>query len=145
MSDENPNNKNPKKVQYNTYWIYGLIIFFVLAVNALAFNNSFAKIFIKKEKLGKYNIEENSFNAEQPHYTMEIGDVGKFEERLDKLISNGADFVFDFDTEANYLAGILSWIFPFLLLIGLWIFFFRRMSGGAGGPGAQIFNIGKSK
>jgi len=59
---------------------------------------------------------------------MEIGDVGKFEERLDKLISNGADFVFDFDTEANYLAGILSWIFPFLLLIGLWIFFFRRMS-----------------
>jgi len=173
MSNENPNDKNPKKVQYNTYWIYGLIIFFVLAVNALAFinnktekvntqefvkmaqendirevliiNNSFAKIFIKKESLGKYNIEENSFNAEQPHYTMEIGDVGKFEERLDKLLSSGSDFVFDFDKETNWMASILSWIFPFLLLIGLWVFFFRRMSGGAGGPGAQIFNIGKSK
>ncbi len=173
MSNENQNDKNPKKVPYNTYWIYGLIIFFVLAVNALAFinnktekvhtqefvkmaeendirevtviNKSFAKIFIKKDKLEKYNIEENSFNAEQPHYTMEIGDIGNFEKRLDALLTGGADFVFKFDKETNWMASILSWIFPFLLLIGLWVFFFRRMSGGAGGPGAQIFNIGKSK
>jgi len=173
MSNENPNDKNPKKLQYNTYWIYGLIIFFVLAVNALAFinnktesvntqefvkmaqendikevlviNNNFAKIFIKKEKLEKYNITENSFNAEQPHFTMEIGDVGKFEERLDGLIGGGADFVFDYKKEINWMGQLMGWIFPILLLVGLWVFFMRRMSGGAGGPGAQIFNIGKSK
>ena len=28
---------------------------------------------------------------------------------------------------------------------GIWIFLMRRMSGGAGGAGGQIFNIGKSK
>ncbi len=173
MSDETPNDKNPKKVQYNTYWIYGLIIFFVLAINALTFinnktesvntqefvkmaeendinevliiNNNFAKIFVKKEKFDKYNITENSFNAKQPHFTMEIGDVGKFEERLDGLLGAGADFVFDYKKEINWMGQLMGWIFPILLLVGLWVFFMRRMSGGAGGPGAQIFNIGKSK
>ena len=36
----------------------------------------------------------------------------------------------------------ISW-FPFLLLIGIWIFFMRQMQGGAGGRGAMTF--GKSK
>src|SRR5690606_17264381 len=37
-------------------------------------------------------------------------------------------------------------ILPFVLIIGIWIFLMRRMSGGgAGGAGGQIFNIGKSK
>ena len=36
----------------------------------------------------------------------------------------------------------ISW-FPFLLLIGIWIFFMRQMQGGAGGKGAMSF--GKSK
>jgi len=36
----------------------------------------------------------------------------------------------------------ISW-FPFLLLIGIWVFFMRQMQGGAGGRGAMSF--GKSK
>ena len=32
-----------------------------------------------------------------------------------------------------------------IIIIGIWIFLMRRMSGGAGGAGGQIFNIGKSK
>jgi len=33
-----------------------------------------------------------------------------------------------------------------VLLVAVWLFIMRRMSGGAGGgPGGQIFNIGKSK
>ena len=35
---------------------------------------------------------------------------------------------------------------PIIIIIGVWIFLMRRMSGGgAGGPGGQIFSIGKSK
>ena len=30
-------------------------------------------------------------------------------------------------------------------MVAIWLFFMRRMSGGAGGAGGQIFNIGKSK
>jgi AFG3 family protein len=36
-------------------------------------------------------------------------------------------------------------LLPLALLVLLWIFIMRRVGGGAGGPGAQIFNIGKSK
>jgi ATP-dependent metalloprotease FtsH len=39
---------------------------------------------------------------------------------------------------------MLSWVLLFGLMIGVWIFIMRRVSGG-GGPGGQIFNIGKSK
>ncbi|MFM8786365.1 MAG: ATP-dependent zinc metalloprotease FtsH [Bacteroidota bacterium] len=38
----------------------------------------------------------------------------------------------------------LGFLLPTLLLVGLWFLLFRRVASG-GGPGAQIFNIGKSK
>lgn len=40
------------------------------------------------------------------------------------------------------LSILISW-FPFILLIGLWVFFMRQMQGGGGGRGAMSF--GKSK
>jgi cell division protease FtsH len=40
-----------------------------------------------------------------------------------------------------WLTALLSWLLPMLLLVGLWLFIFRRMSGGPGG----IMSIGKSK
>ena len=40
-----------------------------------------------------------------------------------------------------WLTALLSWVIPMLLLVGLWLFIFRRMSAGPGG----IMSIGKSK
>jgi cell division protease FtsH len=40
-----------------------------------------------------------------------------------------------------WLTALLSWLLPMLLLVGLWLFIFRRMSAGPGG----IMSIGKSK
>ena len=40
-----------------------------------------------------------------------------------------------------WLTSLVSWILPMLLLVGLWLFIFRRMSAGPGG----IMSIGKSK
>lgn len=48
-------------------------------------------------------------------------------------------------TQRNYLSDALPYILTFGLLIVVWIFIMRRLGGGAGGPGGQIFNIGKSK
>jgi cell division protease FtsH len=39
----------------------------------------------------------------------------------------------------------MGWLIPIFIFLGLWIFMMRRVSGGSGGPGAPIFNIGKSK
>ena len=50
-----------------------------------------------------------------------------------------------YDKRTDYFGGILSYLLPFVIIIAIWIFVMRRMSGGGGGPGGQIFNIGKSK
>ena len=48
--------------------------------------------------------------------------------------------------EVNYLGSILSFLLPIAILIAIWMFVMRRMTGGGGGgAGGQIFNIGKSK
>ena len=45
----------------------------------------------------------------------------------------------------NRWLDVLLGFLPIIIIIGIWIFLMRRMSGGAGGAGGQIFNIGKSK
>lgn len=46
----------------------------------------------------------------------------------------------DSDNPFEYLISFL----PFILIIGIWIFMMRRMSGGGGGSGG-VFSVGKSK
>ncbi len=43
--------------------------------------------------------------------------------------------------ERTWLTGLLSWILPLALLLGIWIYFFRKIGGGAGG----LMTVGKSK
>ncbi|WP_462266996.1 ATP-dependent zinc metalloprotease FtsH [Mucilaginibacter sp.] len=48
--------------------------------------------------------------------------------------------------ESLFSNWLVQGIIMLILFAGLWLFIMRRMSGGAGGgPGGQIFNIGKSK
>jgi len=42
--------------------------------------------------------------------------------------------------EDNWFGGLLTWVFPLLLIIALWMFLIRRMN-----PGSQVLNIGKNK
>ena len=42
------------------------------------------------------------------------------------------------------LSIFISW-FPFIFLIGLWVFFMRQMQGGGGGRGAMSFGKSKAK
>ncbi|HET6567637.1 MAG TPA: ATP-dependent zinc metalloprotease FtsH [Rhodothermales bacterium] len=51
-----------------------------------------------------------------------------------------AEVKFSARHEENWFGGILTWIFPLLLIVGLWIFLLRRMN-----PGSQVLNIGKNK
>ncbi len=112
-------------------------------------NKENARIYLKEEHLDKYPaFSDNKFKFQQPHYVMNIGDVNVFYETVQNEINTDPNNPLvdpKFVTETNYLSQILSWVIPFALIIGLWIFFMRRVGSGAGGPGAQIFNIGKSK
>ena len=80
-----------------------------------------------------------------PHYTFEVGDLELFQRRLEEAESNGILFNYEFKTvESKWLDVIIGFL-PLIILVGLWIFFMRRMSGGGAGGGSQIFSIGKSK
>ena len=84
-----------------------------------------------------------------PNYKFEFGDLQNFEDDISKVI-NEEDLdpqpKVEYKTEQNLWGDFLIGLLPFILLIGVWIFIMRRMSGGgAGGGGSQIFNIGKSK
>jgi cell division protease FtsH len=48
------------------------------------------------------------------------------------------------DGQSVLLQILISW-FPFLLLIGVWIYFMRQMQGGGGGRGAMSFGKSKAK
>ncbi|MDO6460809.1 ATP-dependent zinc metalloprotease FtsH [Granulosicoccaceae sp. 1_MG-2023] len=60
-----------------------------------------------------------------------------------ELLDNNVELVAEPPEKTGLLTQLfISW-FPFLLLIGVWIFFMRQMQGGGGGRGAMSF--GKSK
>ncbi|UTN02337.1 ATP-dependent zinc metalloprotease FtsH [Flavobacterium bizetiae] len=79
-----------------------------------------------------------------PHYTLEIGNDQIFQTKLEKAVAEGKLKDFNFLQKNNW-SDILISLLPIIIIIGVWIFIMRKMSGGAGGGGGQIFNIGKSK
>ncbi|TBN05561.1 ATP-dependent metallopeptidase FtsH/Yme1/Tma family protein [Hyunsoonleella flava] len=116
-------------------------------------NRRLAKVYLTKEASQKEihrKSKPTSFSlsaAQIPNYRFEFGELEIFQNELNKIIEEeNLELEPVYLTEENHLADFLIGILPFVLLIGVWIFIMRRMSGGAGGgAGGQIFNIGKSK
>jgi cell division protease FtsH len=116
-------------------------------------NRKMAQVFLTDEAKAKdthKKTEDSKFlpAAGTPDYTFEFGDLQNFENMIsDAKKNNSISTVVTYKTESNVWGDILLTLLPFVLIIGIWIFIMRRMSGagGGGGPGGQIFNIGKSK
>ncbi len=116
-------------------------------------NKSSVRVTLNQEALGKSEHQaassKNIFGQENlrgPHYQFEVGSLELFEEKLEKAREQGIVFRLEFITVENRWVDALIGFLPIIIIVGIWIFLMRRMSGGgAGGPGGQIFNIGKSK
>ncbi|TKD59045.1 ATP-dependent zinc metalloprotease FtsH [Flavobacterium sp. ASW18X] len=116
-------------------------------------NTRKAKIFLKQEALSKEihkGVSEKSLIPSAgmvPQYILDYGDLQIFQNEISDIKKeNNLDTIVEFDTESNIFGDLLLSLLPFVLIIGIWIYLMRRMSGGAGGgAGGQIFNIGKSK
>ena len=82
-----------------------------------------------------------------PNYVFEFGDLQNFEKAINKaIVDNNLNTELKYKTEENVWGNLLFSILPIVIIIAVWIFIMRRMSGGAsGGAGGQLFNIGKSK
>jgi AFG3 family protein len=116
-------------------------------------NEEIAEVYIRKTALEKENYKKEfkdrvAFTSEgTPHYYFEIGDVATFEDKLketQKSLPEQERIEPEYVTRRNVWGEVLSWIFPFLLIIGFWMLVMRKMGGGGGG-GGQIFNIGRSR
>lgn len=85
-----------------------------------------------------------------PHMSFKITSGDTFKKGMDDFYKENpaiAKVPNDVDNERDWFGGILQFLLPVLLFVGLWILLMRKMGGGAGGgagPGG-IFNIGKSK
>tara|TARA_Y100000385_G_scaffold84376_1_gene86526 strand:- start:37 stop:1989 length:1953 start_codon:yes stop_codon:yes gene_type:complete len=115
-------------------------------------NKSSVRVTLTPEALNKSDHQDiitknilGQENSQGPHYQFEVGSLELFEEKLEKARSKGIPFRLEFITVENRWMDTIIGFLPIIIIIGVWIFLMRRMSGGGGGPGGQIFNIGKSK
>ena len=114
-------------------------------------NKNIAEVYIKKEVETKEKYKQQAtsplFRKGSPLFQYDFGDLQNFENKLNQYrVTKNLDFDVDSDSRGSFFESIIGFL-PFILLIAIWIFFMKRMSGGAGsgGGGGQIFNIGKSK
>jgi len=116
-------------------------------------NKKIAKIFLTDE--AKKDDDDSGVTTpslltssqEKPDFQFEFGDLQNFENSFRQIKEeNDLTTKMEWHTETNLWGDILIGMLPFVILIAIWIFIMRRMSAGAGGgPGGQLFNIGKSK
>ena len=116
-------------------------------------NKREARVFLTKEAKEQSPHKKTNSNSifpsvtPAPNYKFEFGDLQNFEKEVNEVIkTNNLNTELVYETEHNVWGDFLLTLLPFVLIIGVWIFIMRRMSGGGGGgAGGQIFNIGKSK
>ncbi|WP_185868865.1 ATP-dependent zinc metalloprotease FtsH [Blattabacterium cuenoti] len=92
--------------------------------------------------------DEKKFIAQSLRYEFEIGDLQFFQTKFEEYKKKyNLNTIIDFKNQQEYT--ITKFFFDygifFMLLIIFWIFLFRRIGSTSGGPGSQIFNIGKSR
>ncbi|MCC9074245.1 ATP-dependent zinc metalloprotease FtsH [Flavobacterium sp. F-65] len=115
----------------------------------IVYNKAEAEVYLNAAALkdpAQKKVSKDIFDRPNkgPHYTLEIGNDQIFQTKLEKAVAEGKLKDFNFVQKSNW-TDILVGLLPIIILIGVWIFIMRKMSGGAGGGGGQIFNIGKSK
>jgi len=115
-------------------------------------NKEKANIYLKPDRVNKYEKElQGTFTkpAETgPHFYFVIGSIESFERNLAEAQENmdvSQRIEPEYRNERNWMAELLWTIGPFVLIILLWLWIFRRMSRGAGGGPGGIFSVGKSQ
>ena len=173
----NDPDKKPGKFNFNSYWIYGLIILVLIGFNLMyapglsvesidmgeyerlindgkverleVVNQKDANVYLfRASSDNKEKTPTTSFSKDKPAYTFNIGPPETFARdinRINESVPAEKRVRPSYIERQNYLAPILSWVIPIFIIVAIWLFIMRRVGGGGGGPGAQIFNIGKSK
>lgn len=115
-------------------------------------NKEKAHIYLKNDRVSKYEKDfQGNFTkpAETgPHFFFVIGSIETFERNLadaQENIEMAQRLEPEYRNERNWMGELLWTIGPFVLIILLWLWIFRRMSRGSGGGPGGIFSVGKSQ
>ncbi len=141
-------------------------------------NKEFAEIYIKPEAINSDSLYKDlkpksglwgaPTTIKEAYYVYKFGDFLYFRDQLKDVenqwitrdtigvesdvekseIISSHRIILNSETRKNFWGESFSFLFPFLILIVIWIVFFRLMRGGnssSGGIGGGIFNVGKSK
>ena len=117
------------------------------ASKIIAYDDNTVDMFIKPENIVDVFGKDANKVGRSPSVNVKIGSMEALDKFLDEEQDSG-NFTGSicYEKQTNYF-GMIFWnIAPFLLLIGIWMFAMRRMSGGGGPGGAgSVFSVGKSK
>ncbi len=160
--------------RFNLYWMYGLIFIMLVALymtndsssskemgwtefQTLARENAFKEMVVynkknlleatvKPDKLGLvFKGDSSKVNASQKIF-VKIPSADKFSDFYDQAVKeNHIDTQLSFEEGKDAFWDFFISFGPLILLVAIWIFLMRRMSGGAGGGAAGVFNVGKAK
>ena len=175
MFNKTPKSGKPKMFRFNLYWMYGLIFIMLVALymtndssgtkelgwtefQKLAQENVFDKMTVyNKKNLVEATVKNGK--TEQVFGNMDVSKIGvspkvyvkipsadKFSDFYDKAVADShIDTQVRFEEGDDPIWNFLVSFGPIILLIGVWMFLMRRMSGGTGaGPGG-VFSVGKAK
>lgn len=176
INNNKPGQQLSRKPRFNIFWAYGIIALVILAVSMMGdkegavkvnwlelremlqdndvekivvVNDKVAEISLKESSVEKYAREERFHNIPKKgvQFTNKIGSVDLFARNIEKMEEEtGLSINVEYDERRNYWAESISYILPFIIIIGIWVLVMRMMSrGNAGGGGNGIFNVGKAK
>lgn len=169
------NNNMPKFPRFNLLWLYGLIAIGLAALwmtgdapaakeigwtefQQFTKENVFEKMvvynkrnlveaFVKPDKLEAVFKEEAANQGATPKVFIKIPSADKFIEFYDSTVSEqNMNVPVRFEDGDDTLWNSILSLLPYILIIVVWIFIIRRMSGmGGGAGGGGVFNVGKSR
>lgn len=122
--------------------------------NVVIINDKSAEFHLNKKGIELVNSSENENlkkisktfkESKEKEKTEILFEIEKIDQTYLSQELKSREVKFEYEERVDYFGTILSYLLPFVIIIAIWIFVMRRMSGGGGGSGGQIFNIGKSK
>ena len=111
-------------------------------------SQSTLRMYVKPEHIRDVFHQGTNQTGAEPYLEVEFGSVDQVEQFVAKAKEEkvfSGELAFDNRRENEFFSIILTNLIPILFIVGLWIFFMRRMGGGGGGVGGGVFNVGKSK
>ena len=112
--------------------------------------NGEIEAYVKEDKADKIFDKKSDKKGARYKVVSSTGSIDNFDDFITEMKKPDAqgkkkfEGTLTYDKDSGFLSGFLWNIAPFLIILGIWIFIMRRMSGGGGGQGG-VFNVGKSQ